>query len=180
MSLNLVNPYMKFAAGIDTTWEQLENDTTVSSFETNDDFCFAILVDSSVVDEGDVTTVQWRFAGAGASGTVNCCVWTDLTTMTDAAVGGSAAALLAVASHTYWSKAATGLSDAFYGDGNTTTGDPLVAGNIIGVVITGSGGDNTPIRFESGVLSGYTTYKIRAADGDPYGNTATFSISTSD
>jgi len=56
---------------VDLTWDQLDYDKTRNA-QTNDDFGYGVVVDSSIVASGNVTDVQINFAGS-QTGTVHCC-----------------------------------------------------------------------------------------------------------
>ena len=162
----------------ETTWEQTSTNQYYD-ISTNDLFMIGMLVDSSIVDSGNVTDVQFRFnAAGGSSGTLSCCRWDDKATI-DAVDPLDAANLLSAANHTYWSVDVTTISGAgMYGSGVTTNSSANAAGNIIGFVMTDSGSDTTPMSMEDPVVSGYTTYGTDGGGSDVASKTATFSITT--
>ena len=155
------------------TWQNTSYDTTRNAM-SNDDFAFAMLVDSTIVNAGLVTNVQINFAGSAGSGTVHCCRWDDLATMN---AETSAADLLAAANHTYWSKDATTISAGMTSE-TVTSSSANVSGNVIGFVLVGSASDTLSTRFNDSVISGYTTYKSNSGGTGSYTRTLTFTIST--
>jgi hypothetical protein len=53
--------------------------------------------------------------------------------------------MLALKDHTYWAVSASTLSEGYYGSGVTTESTALSSGESIGLVMTDSGTDITPI-----------------------------------
>lgn len=155
---------------VDLTWEQLDYDKTRNA-QTDDDFAYGVVVDSSIVASGNVTNVQINFAGS-QTGTVHCVRWDDLT----AATQTNAADMLTAANHTYWSKDASTLSAGMTAE-SVTQSTANVTGNIIGFVLTGSGTLDLPVRLE-GSLAGYTTYKFNSGSPTDTTDALTFTITT--
>jgi len=155
------------------TWQNLTTNVNRNS-KTNDDFGFAVLVDASIVDADVVTNVQINFNGSASSGTVHCCRWDNLATMT---AENNGADLLTAANHTYWSKDATTLGVGMTNE-SVTQSTANVADNIIGFVLTGSGDDDLSTRFFNPAIAGYTTYKANSGSTDVYSRTLTFTITT--
>jgi len=143
------------------------------SMQTDDDFGYSVLVDSSIVAAGAVTNVQFRTAG-GLSGTLSCCRWDNLATMT---AESTAAGLLSAANHTYWSISASAAPDAMTSE-TVTQSSANVTGNIIGLVLTGGGSTVTGLRRSDTDLVGYTEYKSNAGSTAGHTRTPTFTIST--
>ena len=156
-----------------TTWENLTTNVNKPA-DTNDDFFFGVLVDSTIIDSGNVNNVQINFAGAASSGTVSCCRWESTTILDN---NTNAPDLLAAADHTYWSKDATAIS-AGMTDESVSESDANETGNIIGFVITDSGDDQLSTRFYDPAITGYTTYKVNSGGRDTYTRTLTFTITT--
>ena len=152
------------------TWEQLNYDKTRNA-QTNDDFAYGVVVNSSIVDSGPVTNVQINFADS-QTGTVHCVRWDDLA----AASETNATDQLNAASHTYWTKDASTLSAGMTNE-SVTQSTANVTGNIIGFVLTGSGSSNLPVRME-GSLTGYQTYKFNSGSPTDTSDALTFTITT--
>tara|TARA_Y100001951_G_scaffold19766_1_gene14864 strand:+ start:93 stop:629 length:537 start_codon:yes stop_codon:yes gene_type:complete len=135
MSNFVINPYS--FGGEEVTWENL---TTGGSKPTrqiiiNDNFAYAQTVDSSIVNAGNITNVQFNLLAGNSSGTIHCCRWDDVATMNVS----SGASCLAAANHTYWSIDAD--SPSGMTDETVSASTACVADETIGVVVTG-GGDN--------------------------------------
>ena len=148
MSEVLINPYSLAPTCDETTWEQLTYDANyeLSTLDTIGQF---LVVDSSIVNGDPVIRCQFRIDGTGgASGTLTCCRW-DASTTTSftnrSACNFTAAEMLALKDHTYWAVSASTLSEGYYGSGVTTESTALSSGESIGLVMTDSGTDITPI-----------------------------------
>ena len=129
------------AAAADTgvTWENTTTNGT-RNIQTGDNFAYAQTVDSSIVDEGKITNVQFNIKAATSTGTLSCCRWDNLATMNTA----NAAACLSAANHTYWSidadAAVDGMTDESVSESSACSTDET-----IGLVLTGT--TNTNILY---------------------------------
>ena len=126
------------------TWSQL----TVDSYydiSTNDTISQFVTIDASLHGVA-VKQVRFYIGTKGASGTLHCCRW-DSEGDVSAECNFTAAQLLALANHTFWSVDVTTVTNgAWYGEAAVTTpSDACVSGQVIGYVMISSGSDITTV-----------------------------------